>query len=60
MIRIAALTAGKHDWGHGVNFSQTVNGCTRERAEAAATTTARRHVIQTLAMASRRGKMSLS
>jgi len=35
MIRIAALTAAKHDWSHGANFSQIINGCTRERAEAA-------------------------
>ena len=35
MIRIAALTAAKYDWSHGVNFSQIVNGCTPERAESA-------------------------
>ena len=35
MIRIAALTAAKYDWSHGVNFGQIVNGCTPERAESA-------------------------
>ncbi len=35
MIRIATLTAAKYDWSHGVNFSQIINGCTPERAEAA-------------------------
>ena len=35
VIRIAALTAAAHDWSHGANFSQIINGCTRERAESA-------------------------
>ena len=34
MIRIATLTAGEYNWSHGVNFSQIINGCSAERAEA--------------------------
>lgn len=32
MIRIAVLTAAEHDWSHGPNFSQIINGCTEDRA----------------------------
>ena len=35
MIRVVALTDAKYDWSHEVNFSQIINGCTLERAEAA-------------------------
>jgi predicted dehydrogenase len=35
MIRIAVLTAAEHDWSHGPNFSQIINGCTEERARTA-------------------------